>query len=346
MSAQEAPVTLRAMSAAPLGAIFGTGRSGSTWLGALANSHPQLTYRFEPFHRQRGRAPVAAARRLLEASELSHDDLAAVAAVLREPTAKLDKPPFFRKEGARPIDLTRPFVWPMAKKLDLVGKLYEGLYRPRSEGIVVFKEVDLNDLLLRLLEAGAPIVYLVRHPCAVLASMKAGQAAGVMPSARRQIVLDHLRKHGSDALRHAFEPRVESLSDLEAEALIWRIDVERVVPRVLAHPGGHLVVYDALVDDPPGTASAMFAHFGLGASLPEQTTAFIDASTRGDDSTWNRLRYGEVGIRRYFSVFRDPRASRDAWRERMGEDERARVLEIVGDSEVWTAQADAGVWRA
>ncbi|MDJ0687655.1 MAG: hypothetical protein QNJ41_04015 [Xenococcaceae cyanobacterium MO_188.B32] len=34
-----------------MGALFGLGRSGTTWLGAIVASHPEILYRFEPFHR-------------------------------------------------------------------------------------------------------------------------------------------------------------------------------------------------------------------------------------------------------------------------------------------------------
>ena len=34
-----------------LGAIFGTGHSGTTCLGSIISSHPNIAYRFEPFHR-------------------------------------------------------------------------------------------------------------------------------------------------------------------------------------------------------------------------------------------------------------------------------------------------------
>jgi hypothetical protein len=42
--------------------IFGTGRSGSSWLGSIIDSHPQVAYRFEPFHRLKQNPTIFKAR--------------------------------------------------------------------------------------------------------------------------------------------------------------------------------------------------------------------------------------------------------------------------------------------
>ena len=37
-----------------------TGRCGSTWLGAMVSSHPEVAYLFEPFHRLSKTQPAIA----------------------------------------------------------------------------------------------------------------------------------------------------------------------------------------------------------------------------------------------------------------------------------------------
>ena len=58
-----------------IGAIFGTGRSGSTWVGAVINTHPKIAYRFEPFDRVPNDPAIQKAMQLLKFGDLNDQAL-------------------------------------------------------------------------------------------------------------------------------------------------------------------------------------------------------------------------------------------------------------------------------
>ena len=81
-----------------MGSIFGTGRSGTTWLGAMVSSHPEIAYRFEPFHRLGATQPaVEEALETIRSNEFSYKDLSSVYQALLPAYPQAEKPPFFPK---------------------------------------------------------------------------------------------------------------------------------------------------------------------------------------------------------------------------------------------------------
>ena len=56
------------------------------------------------------------------------------------------------------------------------------------------------------------------------------------------------------------------------------------------------------------------------------------------------LKRGEMGVNRYFSVFRDPRESRDGWKRGMPVGDIDRVMDVVCDSEAFEFGLKSGTW--
>ncbi|MGL6343136.1 MAG: hypothetical protein ACRC80_28855, partial [Waterburya sp.] len=85
-------------SAPKLGGIFGTGRCGTTWLGAMVSSHPDVAYRFEPFHRlKKSKIAIATALEKIRAEDFSAQDLNLIYQALLPAYPEVEKPPFFAK---------------------------------------------------------------------------------------------------------------------------------------------------------------------------------------------------------------------------------------------------------
>jgi hypothetical protein len=316
--------------------IFGTGRSGSSWLGSIIDSHPQVAYRFEPFHRIKQNPTIFKARELLESESLTESDLVLVYNALLPAHPKIERPPFFPKEYG--------LVWGKtglrapAMKFNGLLMLFKWLYTARSQPPLVFKEVTMEPIMANLLaHTSVPVVYLVRHPCAVVASTVSGQKLGVMPIGRHSILAELLKKHDPQ-LAAQYAPLVEGMDLLERETLLWRIDVEKGLNAARDHSNALVVLYEALCDDPLAVSKRVFEHFSLDFS--EQTVQFLDAL--GHQQQTRRLM--EFGIKPYFSVFRNPAAMKNKWKQNLSAEEQRRVLRLVQDSPAFQFCAALGKW--
>ncbi|MEB3359661.1 MAG: sulfotransferase [Synechococcales bacterium] len=320
-----------------LGAVFGSARSGSTWLGAIVSSNPDVAYRFEPFHRLYYSPQLQAALNDEATTETTDINTLYHALLPAHPLA--EKPPFFSKSYPMSMAAGRSLTWPLARKVPLGAWLFRQCYTPRSLPPVVFKEIGLVHLLKKLVPH-IPVVYLMRHPCAVVWSMLRGQEQSLMPSDRRQFLQKLLRQRRPD-LASEFLHRCDRLSPAEQEALLWRIDTEIALDQIQSHANGLLVFYEDLVEQPLVVAARIFHHLGL--PLSTESRIFIEESTL--QASARPVQRGEVGINRYFTVFRDPKAACNKWKQQMPATMRDRVMAIVGPSQSFAAGQQQGLWQ-
>ncbi len=318
-----------------LGAILGTSRCGSTWLGAIVNSHPDVAYRFEPFHRL-GRTTLRSMTETLKADRFQATDVDALHRLLLPAHPGTDKPPFFEKSFRSRVNRGRSLLWPPARK-GMGAGLYRFLYSPIGSPFLVFKDVNYERAIPGLLRAGVPVVYLMRHPCAVVWSHLKGQERGAMGGAREDF-LDRKLARQNGALAARFLPRLDGLSKAQKRALLWRLSVDDAFER-RDDEGLHVVFYESLCHDPVGESEKAFAHLGL--QLPEQTRAFLKGEPGG---RLTAFKHGQIAGDKYFSVFRAPLGSVAKWREQMPEEEQARVLEVVSDSPAYVEGKERASW--
>lgn len=321
-----------------LGVILGTSRSGSTWLGAIVGAHPDVAYRFEPFHRAREDSALAPMRALLDAGGLSADDLERIYRCLLRATPITEKPPFFTKRYATRLRFGRCAVWPLARAIPPMAAWFRWAYTPQDRPPVVFKDVNIEQSLSALAGAGARVVYLIRHPCAVIASHLDGQRRKTMTATREHNLERKLATH--PGLHARFAPRLEALSKVQRRALLWRVSVDQVFepadPRVLR------VAYENLCRDTRAEVLGVLEHLGL--PMHPQVDAFLAHSTAPRLVT--RLWHGEIGINPYFSVFRDPRETVDRWKSTLPADERRQIMDIVEDSPGFRFGREHAGWAA
>ncbi len=326
-----------------IGAIIGPGRSGTTWAGTLVDSCPDVVYRFEPFHRM---AKVDAGFRdwmdKLKQLEVGERDLPRLYGSLVPAHPLTNKPPFFPEKSYSLRTFGRQQLWPMARVIPAVSSLYRAAYSPQPGPPLVFKEVTFLKPTRNLLErTSVPIVYMARHPCATVLSEVRGQARGKMPAARQQ----HLRKilhENAPEMADRFNDVLDEDDAIRRSALLWRFEVETSIPLVKQSRNGIVMTYEQLAGDTHGQARTLLAHFGLEYSA--QTERFVDFLL-GMDSAGQGARPRTGWGDRYFSVYRNPRLQKDAWKSRMSREDRRKVEEIVRDSPAFEYCATLGNWE-
>jgi hypothetical protein len=314
--------------------IFGTSRSGSTWLGSIVDSHREVAYRFEPLHRLWGES----AHKLFPSSQSALDGATRLYEALLPTDPRVEKPPFFKKTYQARLHRGRSILWPLARKSDRAGAIYRHLYTPVDSPQIVFKEVNYERIMGPLAEIGVPMVYLLRHPCAVVWSHLQGQDRGLMTAGRERFLNERLRDHDDD-LYGQYARDIEKLSKVQKRALLWRVSTETAL-RLVGDESLCLVIYEKLCADPLGESRRVFSHLSL--SLSEETASFLDDSTsRGRMSG---VRYGDLTTRDYFSVFRDSQQSASQWQERLPARDQQTVLETVRDSPAFRIGMELGGW--
>lgn len=250
--------------------LAGSGRSGTTWLSGLVNHDSGYRQVFEPFHR--GKVE--------------------------------DFRGFGSKQYLRPDDRREEFLEPARKAV--TGRL-RNRWTDRGGALVarrrLVKDIRTNLLLGWLAEnfPGMPIVLLMRHPCAVVASRLAlGWRDNLDETmGQRDLVEDHLLP---------VEERIRAARDpFERHLLLWCID-NHVPLRQFQPDAIHLCFYENLLSNPEPELRRLFASIGRdfdGAVLGKL----------GRPSSTSR---------------REERPSLDDWRSLVGGERLKRAGEILG----------------
>ena len=258
--------------------LAGSGRSGTTWLSELIDHDGSYRRIFEPFH----------------------------------PGKVEDFRRFGSKQYLRPTDGRGEFLHPARKVLG--GGLRSG-WTDRGGALLarrrLVKDIRANLLLGWLAEhfSGMPIVLLMRHPCAVVASRL---ALGWMDNldetmAQQDLVEDHLLP---------VEERIRAASDpFERHLFLWCID--NYVPLRQFSPGAiHLCFYEDFVLDPGPNLRRLFAFVGrdFDEAVLRKVARPSSTSRRGD------------------------RPGVDGWREGLGRErveEAGEILSLFGLDRVY-----------
>lgn len=326
-----------------IGAILGLGRSGTTWLGAIVASHPKILYRFEPFHRlQKTQPAIKEMYDLIMSDNISPEDVPRIYQCLLPAYPESEKPPFFTKDFSSRLSFGKSFFWPLARKNAFLSPVFRSLYTPKEKPFLIFKEVDYSDMVVTFLnKTEIPVVYIIRHPCAVTSSIVRGQKDALMPMPEdRLVVLKRVLPKHAPKLAEIYEHKLEELTTIEQEALYWVVQTGRALRACEQSPNGLVVIYEDLTERPVEIAKQVFQHFNL--TMPEEAIAFIEESS--NKSLKSAIKRGQVNMNKYFTIFRDRKVARDRWKEEMSPEDQMRVMEIVKDSPEFSFGVEKGFW--
>jgi hypothetical protein len=251
--------------------LAGSGRSGTTWLSQIINHGRRYRYVFEPFNPR-------------EVGPFAH---------------------FGTKQYLRPEDRRKEFLEPA--RLALTGRLRDP-WADRFNGRIVARRRLIKDIRANLLLGwmranfpGMPIILLLRHPCAVVASRLAlGWKDNLSETMEQQeLVEDYLLPMEAE-IRAARD-------DFERHLFLWCID--NYVPlKQLGPEEVHLTFYEKVLARPEEELRGLFA--SLGDSFDERV-------------------YAKLRLPSPLSRRNAPAPSLEGWRTRVGSDHLERTIEIL-----------------
>ncbi|MDA3920415.1 MAG: sulfotransferase [Salinisphaera sp.] len=309
--------------------LFGMPRSGTTWIGKLFDSHPDVLYRHEPdtwrplsFSRYPG---------LADAQDCCDELRSFVAAMPRMNSVRVaGKKPLFPKSymsGLRSKSLSAAVE--LARLGSRVYAEFPVWFHPSTnadrERRIVWKSIESlgrMGVVLALCE-DARAIQILRHPCGYIASVKRGLAS------HRFTYQDS----GSDdygiftaventPLGQRYNLSREYLRSLtNEERMAWRwVLINEKAWDDSQHSGRYLCVhYEDICADPLSGIQSMFSFAGL--EMNDQTRSFIGQSTHSDQGS-------------YYSVFKDASRAAWRWREELDAETVERVMAIVGTSRI------------
>ena len=320
--------------------ILGAPRSGTSWLGKIFDSHPDVLYRHEP--------DLALWDRRLPFL-IPQDQVHAYTAIARDYVNRLLSTPTLKSSGqlpsfpksyhAPPLELLRTAMihglrWVEAASgarrmrsfpiPDLISPAH------RSSLRIVVKSISARGRARVFMEAlpGMRAIFLMRHPCGQVASTLRGTRQGKFNTG--VFVRDVLATPGASKYGLT-DQRLSAASDVEQLAWHWAT-MNELAAEAMADPNrARIVRYEDICRGPLEHARELFAFSGLDWS--QQTEAFIERSTHYS------------GTEKYYSVFRNAAAAAERWRTELSNADQRVIMNVVAQTSLARLWDDASGHR-
>ncbi len=313
--------------------VLGEPRSGTTWVGKIIDSHPDVIYRHEPdLTRHEPVLPFVIAdkdtARFIGPTRKHFTDL------LTKPTLKsVGQQPLFPKSYYAPgiralrtgltaalMGLRSAANWRGLNDLYIPDLLWTS-GQPNLRFVLKSIAAAGRVAVLRQAFPDAKIILLLRHPCGHVRSVMEGRRRAMFEPddiVKSIATMPNAQRYGVTA------GSLRSASDLELVTWRWALRTERMLNVLTRSDNCYVVHYEAICENPLVETRALFEFIGL--NLHPQTERFIR------DSTEYR------GSERYYRVFRDTTATANKWRSELTEDEITSILRIVAQTSI------AAIW--
>lgn len=313
--------------------ILGSGRSGTTFLAKLFDSHPGVLYRHEPDWALVD-SEIPFQPRLDQLSKY-RDQAAAYLeklADVRSPKVSVHLPLFpkaFRGPLRQRLHNGLAFAAKSLAKVPGIERrvAVPDLIDPNAQApVVVIKSVNSLNRARLFCEAqpGLRVVHILRHPCGVVASLLRGTQQRLMNS---KVFFDSLYRMENVGRYGLTRDDMQQRTPEEQFAFQWMVINDEVAHDMAGQPGYSLVRYEDLCLDTGKILDDLFSFCGLDDSA--QTREFVE-----------NLEAQESGNAAYFSVMRSPRKAAFKWKQELTAEQIERVMAIVSRSDVGARYAD------
>jgi hypothetical protein len=300
--------------------LFGSPRSGTTYLAKLLDCAPFLGYMHEPLSKGHGLLIHRAIGIVSRGGQLDSPFIHDITLDLVHHLPRFSKPPFFRKRFER-IPYAIASSWFLQRFFD-VSIPHTG------------RALDLKHLRLLLLKDGlapfsqrlcgalhARMIVMLRHPCGVVNSMLRGEQIGAMGRSDPEAFWSH-----HSAILSALGYTADDLTHMEPEelhALRWLVTNYPVLAW-MNDPAIRVITYEELIQNPESAYRALCRW--LGVPVAQRAIRLMQHSSR-PFSEWIRYFLGPRFL--YYSII--PRgADLDcAWQTELTPDSIARILRVV-----------------
>lgn len=306
--------------------VLGMPRSGTTWLGKMLDCHPESLYLHEP---DSGTVSPNLPIFVQGSWNKEHEDM--VREFLKglsscAPLRSYVRLPLYRKTYHKEC------TWLLLKSLAAIEKLHSSLGRkkvpsgfisaPENAPLVIKSVESFGRIPLFLsTDMNIKIIYILRHPCGVRYSLVRGERMGKfkdnksvtesVPRLSQLVALEGARS------RSLSLPVLLGKSAPERFAYWWLISNEKAVGECEKISCAKVVVYEDLCVKPLKVMTEIYEF--LDWRLSDQVKIRIQSMTQKNDE-------------RYYSVFKNPQLSMNAWTDGLDPEETCQILEILSSS--------------
>lgn len=300
--------------------VSGLARSGTTWLAKILDSHPDTRYIHEPDDLPEFRDYLA---RVLSRGRSGDDaDLRELATLLSSfnRVNQADSWPIFRKHPEALIHHRIRQAGGLALRV-ISGRLgnfrippmLASNGRPQS---VIWKSVNLSTVLPELMSCWKTmhVLFLMRHPGAVIASRRRGVGLGQM-APLTLLYLQQVFEEGKSCYPDAAQ-NVDPDSDVDLEAFRWAYLCSKCAEACEGDERAKVVRYEDLVASPAEVVQGVMLAMGL--RWDDAQRHFLDKSTASSSGG-------------FYSLNRAPLDTQN-WRREIGSADLESIRAIVQDT--------------
>lgn len=306
--------------------LIGLGRSGTTWIGKIFDSHPDTYYMHEPDNwckkiplptitNPTTNIPDTLGMYLDSLIEIKNSQIVGKLPAFPKSYHGL----FVNRIRTLNINLSK-----VAAKFSIRIPIFNyNLKNKLSNSRLVWKSIESLGRLDYFTKSSENIhiIHIIRHPCGFISSVLRGEKVGVFDSdcatSEDFGVFDLLSKT-EQAQAHGISLQTfKEMTSLERLAWKWVLVNEKALVEGKLHNQTMLLKYEDLCANPIEVAKQLFEYCGLNWNI--QSENFLSKSTNTNKT-------------QYYSVFKDPKQAASKWKNELSPTDINTIMSIVAKS--------------